>query len=784
MELINKKYEGVFIQAKKYFKQLKPYLLIGLFILILSLFGIIPAVFLTVFIAGLFYKIDTKFTAIPTLVLLGLIPVFLILKVDWLAEEFATYIYYLLMITVALEIKNYFVVHKIPKNSIVYLKPKSPTNKHKLLENKNNKKSTKSGTYFTDLIKLVSRIRFTPITIFRALIGLISLVIPITIFNFNGLPYFRDLTTVPFFHNISENKITLSAIEKGGFNQLTKIGFSPEFLAESYYIIWFFIGVILSYIFLYRINQKFGQKNIASKGFGTKIFIFILSLCYIYNLFTFERFLMGQHFVLRGHFIFIPVIYYILEFFEYFLNPHPHKSVQKQKEIGFKESFIKRLTHFMDNEDESNVYFDKLSKIGLLMIILSLISSHHTVFVYYIVAISVILYVISNLIHRKKFNIQWKLLVRSLTIIFLIFLPSLLVLFNKYYNTSQYNFYSQNISSSQSTKTDIIESFSPKTIDGENVTQKILLGGASWDSKSFIETTKIKFKLNFLDGLSYYYNPLIGSLFILLFSIILIYLINRSDKHFKPILFPVLIFIPISLILSFGLTGRLASINRLFYLLPSSYTFREAGKFYSLFLAATSILIAAFVNLSSKNFKILIQTTLTLFFASSMLLFIPMTSAIQYVDLLEGSQGRIFSYVSDNCKKDKNVLFLPFNTYVDSSFGEIYISNPTRSSVDCKFLFPQSSTIESFDGDGILTLSNSSLDSQINGIIKDFIELENLDDGYRIFQAQMKSLSVNMLIVDEEKYPNLATLNTKLSQKVAPEITSDQLYLYKFDWIN
>jgi hypothetical protein len=754
----------------------------------------ISGFFFGLFLLSLSFKLNSKWTTFLGVFFLVMIPFLLVFGFAKQAEDLAIVVYYLFLLSIFIELKNYFFGQdrKIKLSDYVYLEKTSIGNNIKLLQYSSSGFSysntwKKIYNFFASKIDVISRIRFSKIGIWRFTVVLISLILPIIIFQFKGLPYFRDLKSFPFINNISFQLLDINSIESLIFNKLVGVGISPNLLVESFFIIWFFLGVFLTFVFLLKIKLIFSRKsNKLSDKIFQEVSILLISLVYVYNPFIFERFLMGQYFVLRGHFLFIPILYYLIKFLQLFWNPHPISGKISEDSIQFKKNVSSRILSLFEGKQESFEYFDRLSKLGILFILISLTSTHHTVFLYYLIVTSLLFFTVSRLIHIRKYVIEPKLIIRSFIILLIVLLPSFLILLNRYSGTSQYQYYSQNLIGKKSPdiKQDIIRSFSLRTKDDEHLLINGLLGSASWDSKSFVETYKIQDKLGILAYFSPYYNYTIGLLFIFLFSFILLCLFYQSDKHFKPILYPFLVLIPISLILVFGYSNGLKFINQIFFNLPGSYVFRESGKFYSLFLSLFALLFVVYSNYLKKTIYNITIGTFLAYLISSIILFIPLTDSIQYLDTVNNRQYReIIEFTQNKCVDGKNVLYLPFESYINTSFSEIYVAYPFSEALDCKVLKPSKATLTNFNKKNDLVLVDEELDHQIDKIVNDFINSDGRETSFISLKAQLKSLDVSLLIVDEEKNPKLALFNDNLETRIAPEIKIDQVYIYTFDWV-
>ncbi|NJS41868.1 hypothetical protein HC766_06170 [Candidatus Gracilibacteria bacterium] len=177
-----------------------------------------------------------------------LIPIALLLEWEGLAEELAVFVYYLLIFTVLVELKNYFIGErkKVNIKNFIYVKNKSISVEQKLLKTDSfggvwiKKSWSFANKYFLEIINYISRVRVSKFFIWYGVVGLINLIIPLLVFNFRGLPYFRDLVSLPYFHNLNSLRLDLEFVENSLFNSLVRSRFDPVFLSEGYFILWFF----------------------------------------------------------------------------------------------------------------------------------------------------------------------------------------------------------------------------------------------------------------------------------------------------------------------------------------------------------------------------------------------------------------------------------------------------------------------------------------------------------------------------------------------------------------
>jgi hypothetical protein len=799
---------------------------INLLFLILSLilgyfFGFDLAIILLILSVSIINNFSSKTLIIGSLVLLISVPLLLIFEKDIFAEKIAVYVYYLLICTAILEIIAYIKIHthRAPKlNSIItqesepivqntlqtdqkpilqltskrmvsmeFQRPvtlSAPIKKltspeptvlppnleetKKIIDTKNVRSlfGDLSSTNLEEEPKLrfkLPKFNLQPKSIFEYwnhLVIIIAAAVPIFLFRFAGLPSFRDLTTVPYVYNIQSGPFDLNVIENYIFNQFTRL-LRPEAVSSIFFQFFFFVGTILTYFYLLKIQARFTSSTTLETEKNNKVLIFLISLLYVYNPFTFERFLMGQHFVLRGHLLFIPVLFYLLGFVTVFKN-------------------FKKADFYLFSEKNISAF----SNFGWAITLISLLSTHHGLFAIYLLAISLIFILISNFkylysyFRRTDVGTSFNTVFKIFSIFLLVILPSVIIFINRYGNSPQLATFDKQQVEKSDTKKRIISAFSLKVLDDQNLVTKALIGAASWNTPSFSETTSIAASLGNVRKLSVYYSPKLNFLLIVFMAALIGYCAYLADRHFKPLLFPFLVLLPILLILNFGYSGNFENINSLFFNLPFSYTFREAGKFYSLFLALLAVILVSYSQYFIERIKFASLAIFGVLLIGNLIVFLPLSQNIVYADY-----PQILKDVSATCKRsDKSkVLLLPFNTYINPSYSGIFTANFSKSLLNCEVLSPDYATLENRESankiSDTIELSNSKVSKSINGIITTFTKSGSNDtNAYENLRKDLKIFGVYTLIVDETNYADtsaydLGVFSKKLQQFISPDLS-------------
>jgi hypothetical protein len=774
--------------------------------------GFAPAFFACILLLCIVNRFSTKILVLGALTLLISIPLLLIFEEDILAEEMAVYVYYLLVSTVIVEIVGYIrerisrpnittskqLDYASPEEepntplqltsrpvSLEFVRPSSisktlsfeplisseetlPNHVNKQLRSIEFKEAPQSTTDKQDSVSSQFR-PYKLLQYWNYYVIAISGFIPYIIFRFTGLPSFRDLTTVPYFYNIQSSKFDLSVIEKLIFNQFTSF-IRPETVASIFFQLSFFLGAIVSYFYLLKIQAKFAAHISNTQTYTNKALVFLISLLYVYNPFTFERFLMGQHYVLRGHLLFIPVLYYLLGFLEVFLHA--------------KKPTFKLLS-------EHNIHI--ITQFGWALTLMALLSTHHAVFAIYLVITGLFFLGVTNIKHIIRYaktldTVQGlNQILKVITIFVLLILPTLIIFINRYANTPTQVTYSQQTTIKSDNITKIISAFSLKVPEEQNLVEKALIGAASWNTPSFAEVNSVSTYLGSLKKFTTYFSPKLNVLLIICMIVLIGYCAYLSDKKFNPLIFPLMLLLPIILVLNFGYSLNFESINSLYFSTPFSYTFREAGKFYSLFLALLAVVLVTSSEYFLPRIRQIVIGFFTFILLGNILIFLPLSQSIVYADY-----PQIIKDLSNTCKRgDKSkILFLPFNTYIYPSYSNIFTGNYSQSLLNCDVVTPDYATLDDRNSNqkiDTIEIANSKVATSINGIIATFTKSTPNENPYETMRKELKTFGINTLIVDDTNYSDtgsydLGVFNKKLQQYVAADkVEKDEtksIYIY------
>ncbi len=764
-----------------------------LFALFLQFFvGFELALFIWIFLVCLISKISYRPIVVIALGMLIFIPIFLIVGEQNTAQLFGVYTYYLLFTATLLEI-----VHVIEKfvrdDKHIHSKGITDTmilrNPFKTVKIDDIYRSTQKLKNKVSLHEISSSItsinQHTSVQVFLTNIfsfwtwivyGLFIL-IPISIFRFAGLPSFRDMLVVPYYHNI--NAPDLQFIEQMIFNRVTS--FLPANVISSlFFILIFALGSIFTYTYIIKI-QQLTTDNIRFVFSRTNyVFVLVITLLITYNPFTFERFLMGQYTVIRGHVFFIPVLYYIIKCLSIFTESSFH------------------IRNFFEDR-----YISIYIRLCWALTLITLLSTHHAMFALLLIVVGIIGICIARfkalVEYFKKTHTSNTIgtLIKTITTAFLILSPTFLILFLRVIATAQRTTFDKYKALIPGYENSIISSFSVSANEGQNLILRTLIGSASWNTPSFIEVTGIEEQIGFFRQLTPYFSLPFTLLFLVFLvgcvGIILTYI--EKQKH---ILFTsFMVILPIIVLLVFGYSGSFENLNRWFYALPLSMVFREAGKWYSLMIIIIFSLTAMYYQHLKKPFIIGLITVGTMLGVGNIIPFIPLSSNIIYAEYSD-----IFTEVSSTCKRGENskVLYLPFSTYIYPSYSNVFAPNPAPNLLDCSVIRPDYAALQLPDNpNSSIILSSTNESASIISIVKDFI-LSNKQtspdgqeiDPYKTLRIELKRLGVSTLIVDDYNYdgsdesePNLELFNSKLQQSLKPskveKSDSQSVALYYLD---
>ena len=755
------------------------------------LFAFLPASLalgLLIFIVFTAYNLSSKYLSILSLALLSAIPILLYFGYEGISEEFAVYVYFLLIVVVALELKSYlfenlFKLKPAPESAseeegffdstpptsprepeplkpVIEASPTRSTPQPTVAAQTTNQPETTLEPVWTGEPALRQELRReSPARTSRQvltrllrtsrsrLIGgnlgviLVFASLSLLFFNFAGLPHFRDLTTLPFYFQLDAGGLDLVFFERTVYNFFVNIRVPARVIVSVYWQLVFFAGLMGTYFFTFRIQRLFVIDTAWIDSRRNRWIVFLLTTVFVFNPWTYERILMGQHKVIIGHLLFVPVLFYLLRYLR---------------------------TYLPTWNEPGDTHLKYFARFSWAVTLLTLYSAHHTFFVLGLIAITlghhfvwrVVLYERSKT-PARYFHRFWKL--TSLTL--LVLLPSGFILLNRYAgnDSTQFSYFNTQVSQNADYEAQIIRSFSPVAAPNESLPQQVLIGAASWMTPSFIEPEEGRALLSFFAYLTYYYNPILGWLLILVMLVILAGLMYQADKHPHPILYPLLGLVPLSLLLTFGYaTPAMRGVNQLFYALPFSYTLRESGKFYSLFLALTLVFVAVYAIHQKKLLRRLLLVTLSLATVSNLLLFLPLRRTIPYFNF----PTEMTSVVTDLCEEENpqaQVLFYPFQTYVNTAGIDTFSSYPYRHLTPCPAFVPNRAAVKTPEDD-TLTLYRDEVALTIDTATDRYVASLNEAGDYEAYKKDLRDLGVRLIVIDSTHYAELATLENHLSQ--------------------
>lgn len=560
------------------------------------------------------------------------------------------------------------------------------------------------------------------------------------IFAFSGLPYFRDLITFPFYYNLLEGRVDLVLFERTIYNGLVTAGVPAVQVSRWFYQTTFFTGLVVTYLSLRKISRLVSP-NVPESN---KIFAYLLTCLYVFNPWVYERFLMGQYTVFRGHLFFLLAVYLGMRAIEELEAPNSATS-------------------------SKNIFW----LLGFALSGLTLISTHHGLLA------SVLLVYLGgwNFLKRRR-NFSWLNLRSLMTKAAFVFIFPLLILLNRYANFdgAQQTYFFETISQNPGYESEIIRAFSAIPAPGTSLVSQVLIGAASWMTPSFIEPEEGRLVLGGLQHLTYYYTPELTWLAIT-FSGIGAYLIFRKVRRNKlTFLYPLSFLLPVSLLLSFGYSGPLwQRFNSWFYLLPFSYSFREPGKFYSLFLAL--FILTSTVVLPTYRKKIRIGATLGLsgLLVSNLLLFVPLTQTTIYYNL----PAEITTEVSRFCsgQNPERVLFYPFQTYVRLESLDTYTTYPYAHLTTCSILKPNRTSVRTSGGES-LTLFTSEIAESVDKTTNAYLASQNSSQDFQTYITFLHKTEITVIVLDSTHYPELEKLSDYLDDYLVNQAQTRNLGVY------
>ena len=563
----------------------------------------------------------------------------------------------------------------------------------------------------------------------KKLFFILSFTLPLWVFKFESNAGFRDFTmTLP-----REN---LAHWASGSFwlwhfhNWFLKTGLESRYFWQFYLTLIFCSGVILSYIFLKKlfivtINFKNTQKtspnlNQISKTNQTSLIFIILAFLLWYNPFTLQRWLMGHSFFLAGQVLFLPTLFYLIQF---------QVEIFSQKQT--------QLFGFLKNPN--------FSKFGLLFLLSQLISQHHGYFFYLLLAFCQLIWLVF-LFKTKSIK---KLISQFLASSFLILInASLFLLRNQ-------NIIENNLAQARGdSRNRIISNFSLQFFNQTpfRIFLESLVGKGAWMSP-FGEFSQVWKEQSFLEKFSFYSN---FYLILIAFVALILTVYNFRQSYLKLLKKHVLIpiFLSLSLltfILNFGFFNDFFKIiNAWFYWIPGSYTFREAGKFWWFFanfliLALLPILLK--FSLQVKKYLITVLC-LVLFFSVSP--FLILNQRYNYFEY-----PKIFEKLEKSCTSNDKILFLPINTYLIPSYSfEVFVTRPSAV-LNCNFEIPVLAELPDFkEGKDKITLSQDQKALELEQLITDLNQNQiSQSSFFQKLKEYCEKNNINQIVI--ETFQNL-----------------------------
>ena len=617
----------------------------------------------------------------------------------------------------------------------------------------------------------------------------LALFVSIGFFRLKGQPLYRDWLSVPYDYSSLEFDFISRALPFSVYNSFRSIGLSPAAVESLQLIFWFTLGTVFSYLSLKKISDYFHKKYQINSP--AEIYIILLSFFLTYNPWTFERLLMGQMNVLRGYFLFLPGAYILTIFIEKYWNQNNFDwkdyvlaSIYALFVTFFSEHFGGFLFFFIIASIFWR-YFVKLASLyqGKKTILES--SGDHK---------KPEENIPENLLDQPKNSNSSNLpetfrnnpilklfkpseILKYVLVPVSIFLPSYLYLLQKFGESNHKAFFDNQILTNPEAKLKIIEAFSLDP-NGGNLYLRALIGSASWDSSTFLELSSIRKDLGSLAFFSPYFNSLAAVFIIWVFAVVILLILKKfltQGLYLQKDYFVWFLILFASLILLFGLSPTpWREINKLFYELPFSYTYREAGKFFAPALVSFTIAVLANWSWIKDLWQRIFILAVSLNLFGSLLLFGPLAQNFNYVDY-----PQIFDFVSDKCQPGEKVLYLPYQVYMVSSYSQVYHANPSTKIMNCDVLSPNYAAVKNSDTGQNLTFSQGQNDREILQIIAEYTTQTPSDEANRTFERNLDNLGVEYLLIDDYHYPELSVLNSRLRSYKHPLEQEDSLYLYQ-----
>jgi hypothetical protein len=570
-------------------------------------------------------------------------------------------------------------------------------------------------------------------------------------------------------------------------------------------------------------SEKINQINNLNKIFkNSTIFnlqILLLSLLLFYNPYMLERFFMGHYFVLIGQIWLIPSFYFLFKWFILGLskiqtNQQTDKNLYSNN-FNIKQIFIKSIL-------DANFI-----KLFLSISLSQFLSIHHGIFFYFLLIDGFLVLLFLKLYYflkeRNNFwkfwtfqNFKTKLLEPFLQVFIILFFNLSLFLGNYLYKS---DFYFDSIFADNS-KDLIIKNFSLQTFS-QNWLEHLIVsssGKGNWMSPLY-EITQIKNQLGNFTDLTFYYNFfLILATFLIVILLILNFIYSNFNffnltkksslktklihtKQLSSLLIQKISFVflltglLLTWLLNFGYSNLFfETINKWFYLIPISYTFREPGKFYAFFSGLLMILLGliclqSFQD-SSQTFKKIqkIKINLKNYLAVFSLFLLTFSNLIPFFlipkDLNYVQYPKIFDTINQDCSPNDKILFFPTALYIIPSYSKnIFTLNPGRFYFkNCDFFSPEKVILQDFETGGNILLSQTvnsqELDDLVNKLMQDQMNFRKFNKELKKF---MKKNGLNQIVVETHTNNTVKKINQALQFENQPHQTAETIFWYKFE---
>jgi len=582
------------------------------------------------------------------------------------------------------------------------------------------------------------------------------------------------------------------------FVKITDLGVNSVIFWSVFFQFLFASIGTLGYFYLDKWTRFFGKVS-----FQTKFLCFLLGVFYAFNPWTFERFFMGQPFVLIGQLLILPCIYQL---------------------FGFHNSLVKNPSppQFEKHQFEKTRRFNILARsliLASLWLLTTFVSIHHGFLFGITFGIFTALGFLAHFLRPTSYYTLQKSTsplvsgICQFLISILVAVPSILLAF-----LQKSNFDTNLIKDND----DVITAFSPQFLTTQNGFIRALIGSGSWMTGTFVGiyeqlalqtgSTSVQKTLGKMSDFSFYFNPNLAIGLILAILVILVAIItnlfhqknqqnqqnqnrknygqqnqqnqlNQENKRknslknstynsqtnsqtnsqnsannwqkppkklpfeYKTWLISSFIVLICSLILNFGYSLGFGLVNWLFYkIIPFSAVLRESGKFYGLFLAFLVLILSFNLPKFLREFRLFVVFVLAI---SSFLPFIPLSKSLNYVQI-----PAIFDFTAQKCQNStKKLLILPHNQYILPSWSKVFVPSPAAFYFSCPVIIPTNTSIQVQNSK--TKLQESSQDKVILQAIVDFNGLTSntsieSDTNQEVsqFLTSMKGLEIGLILTD------------------------------------